>query len=236
MLYPDYTVWRASDDAEFWNAYQAQKDIEYIKGLLPFVKYDEEENKLLDVICNNETEYKMMLDLCKEMSDIMNNKENASGFHLNHIVSGKTIYCVYDNNGLIYTPVGNYATEEEAQAEAAKLPGSRVEEGPDEDKPFRVCMIDDEETARMREEKWGGEFVDQFNSMDEAEEEAKQYENAYIQEEESEEWWSVVHNASGKLAFRMLFPTETRALAFLYSVAKPKAWMEYVDKGMEVKE
>ena len=52
----------------------------------------------------------------------------------------------------------------------------------------------------------------------------------------SEEFYAVAYNESDKLAFDILFPTQKRALAFLYSKALPEAWMRYLtvlDESME---
>lgn len=228
-----WSTWH-NDEAKTWNVVEAEHDIRNIKyhanhfdnpQMAAFVK-----NTILTQLYKEDKLRNLVIAAAQEMSDIMKNKDNDSGYHLNHVVSSKTVFSLWNNNGKVYAYAGEYDTVEKAQEEAAKFDDAYVEPMETNDgTKFMVQAFDKEETERLRDDEYGGEFVGDFDTEEEAEAEGASLDRYYIVEMPKEEWWTVVKNKTNKVAYAMFFPTEVRALAFLYKVAKPRAWMEYVD-------
>ena len=167
----------------------------------------------------------LFIGAVNEMQEIMNNKENTGGYHINHIVSGRQVYSLYDNSGYVLTERGKYENKEEAERAAEEYENSEVEFIYDK---WIVLAPDEEVTRDMQDHDSGGTFVRDFDSVEEAEEAFSKLEHGYIVEGPADEWWAVIKNDAKKNVFNMMFPTRVRALAFLYREASPVKWMDYI--------
>ena len=67
-------------------------------------------------------------------------------------------------------------------------------------------------------------FVGTFDTKEQAEE--AMTEDTRCIEYDPDEWWAVL-NKESKNVTKMLYPTQIRALAFLYQAANPPKWSEY---------
>ena len=231
----EYKTWHEVPGETTWNVMEAEKDIRTIKQLanlftLPPIEKSVKEQLIHTLYGSRPELEQLVIGAAEEMHSIMKQKDNASGYHLNHIVSGKTVFSLWNNNGKIYVEDAVFDTKEEAEAHAAQYEDANVDEI-DTDGVIRygVYVLDDEQTEMMRDNEWGGEFVADFDTMEEAEAESEAFERSYIVEMPSEEWYVVVANDTSKAVYTMMFPTEIRGLAFLYKKAKPVAWMKYVE-------
>ena len=54
--------------------------------------------------------------------------------------------------------------------------------------------------------------------------------DGFVVDFDPDEWWAVL-DKDNKNVFKMLFPTDRRALAFLYEKAKPAAYQAYLNSG-----
>lgn len=214
------------------NMEEAEKDIGRFKHLCPVYKNKgaDELDTILGILYRNRPEMKEDVRACVvEMAEILYNKENGIGYHINHITSGKTVYSVYSYDNLkVYGYHGEFSTEAEAVAEAESLPDAYVEEW---DGKWLVFSLDDKLTAESKEKREGvGDFIADFDTKEEAEAECSAYKYPEITEFDSEEWWVVVNSRTKKPAFKMLFRSDTTALARLYRLVQPRAFMAYVEK------
>ena len=166
----------------------------------------------------------------KEMQEFESNKQNDLGYHLNHAVSGRKVYSVFDNDIKEYVYDSTHDTKEKAEERASELGDANVQIMDDEGKKvYLVFVYDDDKTKDVRNAEAYGDFVCDCDTLDEAVEKAKEYDYAYIVENPSEEWWTIISHETGESPFKMMFPTPTRALAFLYKQIQPKAWMAYIE-------
>lgn len=238
-----YETWHDVEGKDTWNVPEAEQDIRNVKRFanlyaVPAVA-NAAENQLIHAIYGkNEVYEHLITDAAREMYEIISNKDNATGYHINHITSGKTVFTLWNNNGEVYIDQASFATEDEAKdyvKENQLIANVESVEDADEGTRWHVFVLDEDETERIRKEEFGGEWVADFDTIEEAEAEAESLERSYIVEMPSEEWWIVIDNKTNKSAFKMMFPTKVRALAFLYKLAKPKAWMAYVEYPAGVK-
>ena len=238
----EYKTWHELPGEKTWNVTEAEADIRRIKQFANLFKVPEvveaTKTQLIHTLFGSKPELEqLVIDAATEMCNILMEKDNASGYHLNHIVSGKTVYSLWDNNGKVYVEAAVFDDKAEADAFVAQQDDANIEEVEEDGVTrYHVCVLDEEQTEMMRENEGGGEFVADFDAREEAEAEAEAFERSYIIECPSEEWYVVVNNETSKSAYPMMFPTEVRGLAFLYKKAKPEAWMKYVDYMCKDKE
>lgn len=68
---------------------------------------------------------KEFLDAVDELEEIRENPDNFTGFHVNHIISGKSVFCLMketsDENEIGYQSLGEFASREEAEKTANKI-------------------------------------------------------------------------------------------------------------------
>ena len=128
-------------------------------------------------------------DALEELDDIYNNKDNFTGLHVNHVVSGNTEFVVWakkitdelDENG---NPVyqlddfGPYATKKDAENAAEKLEG---------------------------------------------------YSEWMVFENPTDEFYTVIRNEDGKEDVCCKMESEDFAYAFLYALAKPESFVQYLE-------
>jgi len=229
------STWCENGDGKTWNVDKAEKQIASIKQFTLFYRGDGKlegsANAILSQLFKDDAFREVVKDAAKEMAEIMDNKDNSSGYHINHVTSGKIAYCVFSTEGdKAYTTDGvEYNSREEAEKKAETYEDAYVEErdGKNSGKVWIVYSEDEEATKTMKEEGLG-HYVSEFDTSEEAEAEAATLENGHVEEMPSEEWYAVIRNDTGRSVYEMLFPTETRALAFLYKVANPKAWAAYL--------
>ena len=165
-----------------------------------------------------------------EMLAIKSAKDNPYGFHLNHITSDKNVYSVFKNDIKEYHFDSKYTTKEEAEKRVAELGDAYVEHFDDESEyPFCVYVYNEEGTQNVRNQEAYGEFICDCDTLEEAEAKANEFDDAYVIENPSEDWWTVISNKTGKAVFNMMFPSPNRAIAFLYMAVKPKSWLTYLD-------
>ena len=212
----------------------AEDDVMFVKRFCTFIKdgaFDPGAEELLMALSGGDDERAgFVRNAAVEMHGIISSKENGSGYHINHITSGKTVYCVYTPDNLkVYTFAGRYGSAEEAKKAAEGYEDAYVEDIGDGQ--WGVMSLDEDLTQHEKEnELFAGEYVGEFDTLEEAQAECGAYKHASIEEMPSEEWWTVIDDSTGRQAFRMLFPSEIRALAFLYRAAMPPAWKAYVEK------
>ena len=222
-----------SEDGKRWNVKMAEDDILTIKRFANMCKNPKlsefNEDTLIPKLF---PDYLILVanDAIHEMADIMYNKDNAYGYHINHITSGKTVYSVYDtSDSREYKFGGEFTSEAEAKAAVEKHTEDAYYEKDDTEDIWRVWVEDVEGSENLKTDNFGGEFVATFDTEEEAEAELEGLKYGYIDEHDAEEWFVVVNNETGKNAFNMMFPYELRALTFLYSKARPDAWMKYLE-------
>lgn len=70
---------------------------------------------------------KEFLDAVDELEEIRENPDNFTGFHVNHVISGKSVFCLMketsDENEIEYQSLGEFASREEAEKAADKIAG-----------------------------------------------------------------------------------------------------------------
>lgn len=70
---------------------------------------------------------KEFLDAVDELEEIRENPDNFTGFHVNHVISGKSVFClmkeISDENEIGYQSLGEFASREEAEKAADKITG-----------------------------------------------------------------------------------------------------------------
>lgn len=70
---------------------------------------------------------KEFLDAVDELEEIRENPDNFTGFHVNHVISGKSVFCLTkktsDENEIEYQSLGEFASREEAEKAADKITG-----------------------------------------------------------------------------------------------------------------
>jgi len=70
---------------------------------------------------------KEFLDAVDELEEIRENPDNFTGFHVNHVISGKSVFCLMketsDENEIEYQSLGEFASREEAEKAADKITG-----------------------------------------------------------------------------------------------------------------
>ena len=231
----EWKTWHNVDSDAGWNVLKAEKDITMVKQFANQFNNPEmadffKKSLFPQMYTGDSVLQDYFEKAVAEMSDIMHDKTNASGYHVNHIKSGRTVFTLWNNNGKVYVYGGEYPTVEEAQEAAAQEEDAYVDTFNSKDGvSYVVEVLDEDETERMRSEEIGGEYVGEFDSYEEAQAEGNSLDRYYIEEMPKEEWWTVVHNDTSKAVYPMFFPSEKRALAFLYKAAQPKAWMDYVD-------
>ena len=235
----NYEMWKndgmTSDQLEqkSWNVLAAEADIGTIHQLARMQRKPEVWSILESQLAVAFGEkFVPMKAAAAELLDILSNKDTMCGYHLNHILSGKNVFSLFHNNGSVDMPVGEpFDDKNEADAFAATIVGASVEEIPSEDGTvqYQGYEIDADATAEMRQNHVGGDYIADFDTKEEADAEGAAFDSYYLMENPSDEWWVVVNNQTGKAVYTMLFPTERRALAFLYRIAKPDAWMKYVE-------
>lgn len=220
-------------ESEKWNVIEAEKDISAIQRFSIFFKNgtcDKAGEKIMGTLFRNTPDLRKDTEECaREMADILYHKDNASGYHINHITSGKTVFSVYAYDELkMYFCYGVCDSRETAEKEAALLPDAYVD---GHDGEWIVYCLDEDATQKAKEERMGpADFIADFDTEEEAKAESLAYQYPEIREYPSEEWWVVVDDRTKKNAFGMLFPSDTRALAFLYRLIQPEAFMRYVEK------
>lgn len=68
---------------------------------------------------------KEFLDAVDELEEIRENPDNFTGFHVNHIISGKSVFCLMketsNENEIGYQSLGEFASREEAEKTANKI-------------------------------------------------------------------------------------------------------------------
>lgn len=222
------------NDNGHFNVPAAEEDISFVKRFRCFIKdgkFDPGSDGLIRALSGGDDERADLIrQAALEMNDIIINKDNSSGFHINHITSGKIVYCVYTLDNLkAYTFAGQYGSKEEAEKAAEGYEDAYTEEIGDGQ--WCVMSLDEDLTQYEKENDLvPGEYVGEFDTLEEAQAECAAYQHTSIDEMPSEEWWVVIDNSFGKQAFKMLFPSENRALAFLYRTAMPPVWKSYVEK------
>lgn len=224
-----YSTWN-KDDKPTWNVKEAEADIHFIEQFARMAKFDGIMEKIMPQLIKDKTLCELGMAAAKEMYGIMSDKDNPSGYHLNHILSGKTVFSLFNNNGKVYQCECTTTDKDEAYRIAGQFDDAYVDDTLENGiATFYVQVLDKEGTEQMRDDECYGEFVADFDTYDEAEAEGASLDRFYILEMPSEEWWMVINNETNTSAYKMMFPTKTRALAFLYNAAKPKAWMDLVD-------
>ena len=219
------------DESTRWNVIEAEENIDSIYQLVRYRRVSEDIFlKVIGTFFSDEKYRSVVHDATVEMQEILDNKDNSYKRHINHITSGKMIYGLFLNNGDAMTQYGEYVDTREAAEEIAKDIKSMVKYEIDEtpDGKYAVLVEDDVVTEDMRKNHVGGEFVDVFDSREEAEDEGKSLGDYYILEQPSEEWYVVVNNETEKRVFDIMFPSLKRAIAFMYRELKPKAWVDYI--------
>ena len=221
--------WKKGKAGEPWDVKRAEKDIYKMhrRAVLS-------ELNTPAIIMEAEGAYGIegpTMDANRERIEFEKNKDNDLGFHLNHIVSERKKYWVFEESYECYTLESEHETEESAMAHAKEFDAkckAYVEEYPKG--KYSVWVLNEEQTQYMQEHTESvRSFVDEFDTLEEAEREAAKYEYSSIEEYPSEEWWTVISNDSGKAVFKIMFPTPERALAFLYKAIQPEAWMKYCE-------
>ena len=222
-------TWCDNADGETWNVKMAESQVrsvmQFAKALSDKNLEDLTRNVIMKKLFPSAEMYRAVVDAAEEMAAIMNDKNNASGYHINHATSGKSVYCVYSSEGdnKEYTTDGHeYKKQEEAEAKAAEYEDAYAQEV--EEGVWIVWVCDEEESQHI---KSIGHYVTQYDTLKEAEKEAKKLENGTVEEEASEEWFAVIGNDQRR-RFDILFPSMTRALAFLYKFEMPPAWERYL--------
>ena len=219
---------------ERFNVPAAEEDISFVKRFRCFIKdgkFEPGSDSLIMALSGGDDERADLIrKAALEMNDIIINKDNSSGYHINHITSGKNVYCVYTmDNFKVYTFAGQYGSKEEAEKAAEEYEDAYAEEIGE----GQWCVMSLDKDLTQHEKENGlvsGEYVGEFDTLEEAQAECAAYQYASIDEIPSEEWWVVIDNSLGRQAFKMLFPSENRALAFLYRKAMPPVWRTYVEK------
>lgn len=229
------STWCDNPDGKSWNVKKAESEIGKIKRFALFYRRPEMTNfgekQVIDLMFRDKATNEAVKAAAKEMASILMGNDNPTGCHLNHAVSGKTVYSVFDNDVSSYKHLGSYDTREDAEAARAELDDAtaalaRVEAYGDS---FVLMVLDEEETDRLRESECYGTFVADFDSMEEAEVELENLEEGYIVEMPADQWWMVVDNERKASLFKKMFPSETRALAFLYKYRTPPAWKRLLE-------
>ena len=220
-------LWTKSNNDSNWNAKEAEKDISKLYDLRTII------TSLTPIMCaanGIDGIEREAAAAAEEMDEILKNKDNSSGYHLNYIRSEKMTYALYNNgDAKIYKFDSKFNTKEEAEKRVSELKDAYTEYYDDlEGKNWFVLTLDEEQTECARLLELGGELVGEFDTLEEAKAAAKNYKYSYINEYPKDEWWIVVDNRTNRGVYQILFPTEERALTFLYKVAQPKAWCEYI--------
>lgn len=216
-------------ESKTWNVKEAEEDILSVLRWAKFFRNGVAPETLLNVFYRNSPEYKECLkNAAREMASIVYEKNNSIGYHINHITSGTFSYYVYSIDNLrIYCHHKTCGSKEEAEKEAAAFKDAYAEE---HDGKWYVYVFDEERTQEELNNNCFGEFMGKFDSYEEAKKERESYKHAYIRKLPSEEWWVVIKDDIHRNAYNIIFPTEIRAIAFMYRAAQPKAWMELVEK------
>ena len=161
------------------------------------------------------------------MSRILLKKEAPGGCQVNHITSGKPCYMLYDTSGFkAYSFYGAYADESSARDAAAGLEDAYAEQLGDE---WGVWSFDKELTEHDRPFLQYGDLAGVFDTREEAEMEARQYEYYVICEEDPGECYVVADISRHKKVFDTAFPSRLEALACLYHYTEPAAWMRFME-------
>lgn len=227
----DKKIWT---DEGSWNVIQAEKDILHLERLVNIFSIGSED--IIKFYVGEDKSYREVVNKSiSELRDILFNDGKEFGYHLNCIISGKTLFSLFDNNGKQYKWGNKFATKEEAEDYCSQFKDAYVDDMRDEDNSYVVWILDEDGTQSMREHGYGGEFVQDFDSKEEAEDEGKKYESYYIEESPDNEMWVIINNTTMKNEFNMFFPSAERALAFLYKKIKPEGFMNLINYEREGK-
>lgn len=217
------------------NVPNAEKELARVKSLVEFTgdakMFPTWMSTMGKALNMSEERTEAMKAAAEEMADILNNKDNKSGYHLNHIKSGKTVYALYScDNNKAYFCGGEFESKPEAEIalkrKKEEIPDSYIDE---QDGIWYLWYFDEEVTQDMLKNCPCGEYIADFPTEEEAMQESEAYQYTYIEEVPEEEWWAIVRNDTGEYADERMFPTEVRALVFLYGMAQPEAWLRYVE-------
>ena len=168
-------IWCENENGT-WNEKDAEMQLMFIRQFVRLLEggFNDDFYRIMKEAISDEDLREKAIAAAMEMYEIITNKNNASGYCINHITSGVYEYFIVDMNRTGKVPETCYATREEAELEASK------------------------------------------------------YEDVYVLDIPTEEYYIVVNTKTGKRAFELLFPYEERALTFLYKRAMPEAWEAFV--------